>query len=110
MSASCDSSCWYATLPLSLSLCHANAYLTVLSSMQPQYNNVAKQTNKKGEELIHDLCERLKDVLLNESSVHHIAAPVTVVGDVRAHARALVVVTRNKTKQKKKHTGAWPVF
>ena len=38
-----------------------------------------------GEDLIRDLCERLTRVLVNESNVQHISAPVTVVGDVHGY-------------------------
>jgi len=41
-----------------------------------------------GEDLIRDLCERLTRVLVNESNVQHISAPVTVVGDVHGCAAA----------------------
>jgi hypothetical protein len=39
-----------------------------------------------GEDLVRDLCERLRHVLVSESNVQHIAAPVTVVGDVHGYA------------------------
>ena len=39
-----------------------------------------------GEDLVRDLCDRLRLVLVNESNVQHIAAPVTVVGDVHGYA------------------------
>ena len=35
-----------------------------------------------GAEVIREICTKLKEVLVNESNVHHIRAPVTVVGDV----------------------------
>jgi len=35
-----------------------------------------------GVELIREICSKLKEMLINESNVHHIQAPVTVVGDV----------------------------
>ena len=39
-----------------------------------------------GEDLVKDLCDRLRVVLVNESNVQHVAAPVTVVGDVHGYA------------------------
>lgn len=34
------------------------------------------------EKLIKELCEKTKELLLRESNVVHISAPVTVVGDI----------------------------
>eukprot|EP00732_Lithocolla_globosa_P005696 Lithocolla_globosa_v1_NODE_6081_length_1139_cov_5.972325.p1 type:complete len:308 gc:universal NODE_6081_length_1139_cov_5.972325:52-975(+) len=35
-----------------------------------------------GEALVHDICSKLKEILIDESNVHKISSPVTVVGDV----------------------------
>jgi len=35
-----------------------------------------------GSEVVREMCTKLKEVLVNESNVAHISAPVTVVGDV----------------------------
>jgi serine/threonine-protein phosphatase PPG1 len=40
--------------------------------------------NKKllGEALLREICEKTKEVLMRESNVVHVSAPVTVVGDI----------------------------
>jgi serine/threonine-protein phosphatase PPG1 len=40
------------------------------------------------EALLRELCEKTKEVLMRESNVVHIAAPVTVVGDIHGCAAA----------------------
>lgn len=35
-----------------------------------------------GEALLREICEKTKEVLMRESNVVHVAAPVTVVGDI----------------------------
>jgi serine/threonine-protein phosphatase PPG1 len=35
-----------------------------------------------GEALLREICEKTKEVLMRESNVVHISAPVTVVGDI----------------------------
>ena len=37
--------------------------------------------------LIKEICEKTKELLLRESNVVHISAPVTVVGDIHGYAR-----------------------
>lgn len=37
------------------------------------------------EDLVRQLCDSLKEILVNESNVQHISAPVTVVGDVHGY-------------------------
>lgn len=43
-----------------------------------------------GAEVIREICTKLKEVLVNESNVKHIAAPVTVVGDVHGQFYDLI--------------------
>ncbi len=38
-----------------------------------------------GESMVREICERLKELMLYESNVHMIKAPVTVVGDVHGY-------------------------
>lgn len=35
-----------------------------------------------GEPLLREICEKTKEVLMRESNVVHVSAPVTVVGDI----------------------------
>lgn len=35
-----------------------------------------------GESLVKEICEKTKELLMRESNVVHISAPVTVVGDI----------------------------
>ena len=39
-----------------------------------------------GEALIKEICEKTKELLMRESNVVHIQAPVTVVGDIHGQA------------------------
>lgn len=34
------------------------------------------------EEILEAICEKVKEVLMRESNVVHVAAPITVVGDI----------------------------
>lgn len=45
---------------------------------------IAQLLNKQllGEALIREICEKTKEVLMRESNVIHVSAPVTVVGDI----------------------------
>lgn len=45
---------------------------------------IAKLLQKRllGEALLREICEKTKEVLMRESNVVHVAAPVTVVGDI----------------------------
>ena len=45
-----------------------------------------------GEDLVRPLCESLKEILVSESNVQHISAPVTVVGDVHGYAPLTVLL------------------
>jgi serine/threonine-protein phosphatase PPG1 len=39
------------------------------------------------EALLREICEKTKEVLMRESNVVHVSAPVTVVGDIHGCAR-----------------------
>lgn len=39
------------------------------------------------ETLVREICEKTKEVLMRESNVVHVSAPVTVVGDIHGYAR-----------------------
>ena len=41
------------------------------------------------EALLREICEKTKEILMRESNVVHVSAPVTVVGDIHGYARAL---------------------
>ncbi|TIA73392.1 hypothetical protein E3P92_01647 [Wallemia ichthyophaga] len=47
-----------------------------------------------GEALIKEICERTKQVLMRESNVVHISAPVTVVGDIHGQFYDLIELMR----------------
>ena len=38
--------------------------------------------------LLKEICEKTKELLMTESNVVHISAPVTVVGDIHGYVRA----------------------
>lgn len=38
-----------------------------------------------GESLVKEICEKTKELLMRESNVVHISAPVTVVGDIHGY-------------------------
>lgn len=38
------------------------------------------------EALLREICEKTKEVLMRESNVVHVSAPVTVVGDIHGYA------------------------
>ena len=40
--------------------------------------------------LIKEICEKTKELLMRESNVVHISAPVTVVGDIHGYALSLI--------------------
>jgi serine/threonine-protein phosphatase PPG1 len=42
-----------------------------------------------GEALLKEICEKTKELLMRESNVVHISAPVTVVGDIHGLVREL---------------------
>jgi serine/threonine-protein phosphatase PPG1 len=37
------------------------------------------------EEILEAICEQVKEVLMRESNVVHVAAPITVVGDIHGY-------------------------
>jgi len=37
------------------------------------------------EEILEAICEKVKEVLMRESNVVHVAAPITVVGDIHGY-------------------------
>lgn len=45
-----------------------------------------------GEALLREICEKTKEVLMRESNVVHVAAPVTVVGDIHGCALPLLAM------------------
>lgn len=38
--------------------------------------------------LLKEICEKTKELLMNESNVVHISSPVTVVGDIHGYVRS----------------------
>lgn len=42
------------------------------------------------EALLREICEKTKEVLMRESNVVHVSAPVTVVGDIHGYAAVRV--------------------
>ena len=51
------------------------------------------------ETAIREICEKSKEILMRESNVVHISAPVTVVGDIHGQFYDLLEIFR---------IGAWP--
>ena len=47
-----------------------------------------------GESLIKEICEKTKELLMRESNVVHISAPVTVVGDIHGQFYDLIEIFR----------------
>lgn len=47
-----------------------------------------------GEALLREICEKTKEVLMRESNVVHVAAPVTVVGDIHGQFHDLIEIFR----------------
>jgi serine/threonine-protein phosphatase PPG1 len=41
------------------------------------------------EALLREICEKTKEVLMRESNVVHVSAPVTVVGDIHGWVRSI---------------------
>ena len=41
------------------------------------------------ETLLREICEKTKEVLMRESNVVHVSAPITVVGDIHGFVRSL---------------------
>lgn len=46
------------------------------------------------EKLIYELCERAKDILVNESNLRTVHAPVTLVGDIHGLAKLTQTILR----------------
>jgi hypothetical protein len=44
-----------------------------------------------GEAVIKEVCEKVKELLMRESNVVHLSAPVTVVGDIHGSAYCKVI-------------------
>ncbi|KAL7411231.1 Metallo-dependent phosphatase [Mrakia frigida] len=57
---------------------------------------IAKLLQKRllGEALLREICEKTKEVLMRESNVVHISAPVTVVGDIHGQFYDLIEIFR----------------
>lgn len=47
------------------------------------------------EEILEAICERVKEVLMRESNVVHVAAPITVVGDIHGYTPILFLQVLN---------------
>ena len=47
-----------------------------------------------GEALLKEICEKTKEILMRESNVVHISAPVTVVGDIHGQFYDLIEIFR----------------
>ena len=41
------------------------------------------------EEILEAICEKVKEVLMRESNVVHVAAPITVVGDIHGYGLSI---------------------
>lgn len=71
---------------------------------------IAKLLQKKllGEALLREICEKTKEVLMRESNVVHISAPVTVVGDIHGSVQlncALVGLTGSLARGAERNWG-----
>ena len=47
------------------------------------------------EALLREICEKTKEVLMRESNVGHVSAPVTVVGDIHGYVPFFFVDTQH---------------
>ena len=58
---------------------------------------IAKLLQKRllGEALLREICEKTKEVLMRESNVVHISAPVTVVGDIHGSVHPFKLFLRD---------------